>query len=431
MTLFFLAAADAADDTCRSLQIPIKFEQLAERIQECKLQKIEGVLPLFPAEFRSRYVLVYSSRSLQGATPKYPRVIMFGLDARFILAFAGHPDLDGYDLLETIQFDEANKKFQFRSISFPKENTKSPADSLPVISEINPQKCMMCHREDLRPNWDTYAAWPGVYGSRDDQMPAAEIEKYQIFQDQIFQKEGRYRFFVSSANYPDPAAYDDYFNVGRPNLQFNILLSLLNSQSIARQIKEKPELHSFRYAMLGALRCDADFGDPATLSEWIPAEITARFSKSYQEIAADVNESIENSYAERETRQLLILQSLKSQMSISDWEHAFRRKEKPYADRTIRLRYILEGANFGFPKWSMEFGARNYVFFAGPVGQVGELGLYLWQELLDPRKDHEVYEIYLRAWKNRDYAGKMIFDDGTENLCKQLKKKSLSAFTSH
>jgi hypothetical protein len=251
-------------------------------------------------------------------------------------------------------------------------------------------------------------------------MPAAEEEQYQNFKDQVFMKVGRYRFFEDANKYPDDAWYYDYYPWPRPNLQFNWLLSLLNSQANARALKENSKLHPFRYALLASLTCQDE------LAEMIPPAITAGFQKSYRDIHEEVKKSIEASYAEREKRQLLLLHSLGSRASLAERDTQFPRKEMEYAAATSRLRYVMEIAGVPFPKWSMEFGSRNYVFFAGPVGQVGELGLFLWQELLDPAADHEIYQIYLDAWQNRR-LGEMKFWYGTEDLCNALRQKSLKA----
>jgi hypothetical protein len=438
LLLFFLAigllslAAAAEEKSCAGISSPITFEKLASKLQECNVLKIEDLLPLLPPEFRSRYVLVYASRSLQGATPGSPRVVMFGLDAKFILAFSGDPELPGYELLETIQFDNHEKRFEFRSVSFPAEKKKSIGNQKPVLSELNPQPCKVCHRQDLRPNWDTYSAWPGVYGSHNDAMPAAEREQYQTFKEQKYMKFGRYRFFEDADKYPDQAWYYDYYTWTRHNLQFNLLLSLLNSQTIAKELKENSRLHPFRYALLAALTCDKDFQDSKIRAEYIPRKLTSSFPRSFQEISGEVIESVKASYSYRETRQCHLLESLGSRTGIAEWECTFKPKEIEPAESTSRFRYIMEMAGVPFPKeWSMEFGSKNYVFYAGEVGQVGELGLFLWRELLDPMFDREIYQIYLQAWEKRSALGNMVFSSGTEDVCRLLGEKSLQTLSSH
>lgn len=422
---------EAAAETCKSITAPLTFEKIETALEECKIKTIEELLSLLPPDFRSRFVLVHASRSLQGASARFPRVIMFGLDAKLILAFTGSPDLKGYHSLETIEFDDGTKKFHFRSISFPSETDFSRVAIKPEISERNPEGCMTCHRQELRPNWDTYSAWPGVYGSKDDGMPAAEKEAYRNFMDNTYLKEGRYRYFDDADKIPDAAWYYDYFPSGRTNLQFSWLLSLLNSQAIAREIKENSKLYPFRYALLASLKCDDDFNDPEVLAQSIPENISSRFHKSYRQVATEVENSIEASYRLREERQRKVLASLGSSIPMANWEHKFKPLELCCASNTSRLSYIMEGAGVPFPKWSMEFGSKHHVFFAGEVGEMGELGLFLWQELLDPVHDSELYQIYLDAWNQKTNRGDMVFPIKIEDLCGKLRKNSLTMLSSH
>jgi hypothetical protein len=412
-------------ESCKAISTPLTFEKVEATLQNCNIVRVEELLPLLPPDFRSRYVLAHNSRSLQGATGIAPRVIMFGLDAKFIIAFSGSAKLAGYDSIETIEFDDESKKFNFRSISFPAENRASQEQIKPYISEKNPERCTHCHRKELRPNWDTYSAWPGIFGSKDDGMPAAENAAYLKFRENVYLKEGRYRYFEDSKKYPDQSRYFDYLPYTRRNLQFTFLLSLLNGQAIAREIKENPKLYPFRYALLSSLRCDDDFNDPAVLAQLIPSSITSKFTKTYGEISEEVTSGIEASYRYREDRQYNILIELGNGLPIADWEHQFKPLELGLAaSNTSRLRYIMELAGVPFPEWSLELGSKNYVFFAGEVGEVGELGLFLWQELLDPVADPELYHIYKDAWDNRNDRAIMAF---CCDMCDLLRKKSLAA----
>ena len=133
----------AATPTCASIESPVSFEKIQSLLQRCQITRIDQLLPLLPAEFRSRFVLVHSSRSLQGATAAFPRVILFGLDARFILSFSGDPQLKGYDSLETIEFDDLTRKFHFRSISEISNNKSQRALELQVMPG-NPVPLQLC-----------------------------------------------------------------------------------------------------------------------------------------------------------------------------------------------------------------------------------------------------------------------------------------------
>src|SRR5256885_17269149 len=114
---------------------------------------------LFP--YTTLFRSVFESRSLQGASPENPRVILFGPDARFIVTFNGSPAQRGFRVVETMEFDDDSKEFRLRELLFP-ERAGSP-DKV-VVSEVNPQRCTRCHgeigrascRKECRSRWSPY-----------------------------------------------------------------------------------------------------------------------------------------------------------------------------------------------------------------------------------------------------------------------------------
>lgn len=188
LALFFFAAnAEKIDPNYTSTYTSdvkhddgINYESFVEGIKASGAQSLEQALNLVPQEFYANYVLMYRSRSLQDANPRYPRAIVFGRSAKFIMAFNGHERQKGYNNLEIVQFREKTFRWEFREITF--ENGLAPR-----FSEANPKKCLECHQSpsrtnvDPRPNWEPYNFWPGAYASVDDKIqPVLKIdyEKY-------------------------------------------------------------------------------------------------------------------------------------------------------------------------------------------------------------------------------------------------------------
>jgi hypothetical protein len=119
---------------------------------------LEALLPELPQSYRTFFTLMHETKSLQEATPDDPRVILFGLDAKLLMAFDGTAKN-----LELIEWQPKTKSFEFHEIEFPKQGS-------PHYSEPNPAKCVRCHGTDLRPNWEHYRQWPGAYGADDDSL---------------------------------------------------------------------------------------------------------------------------------------------------------------------------------------------------------------------------------------------------------------------
>lgn len=159
----------------------ISIDSFKESIELNNADTVEKALSLVPKDFFENYVLVYRSRSLQDSSFEYPRVIAFGKSARFVLAFNGHKDQKGFNSIETIQFRENEQKWEFSEITFS-------GNGLPTF-ETNPTKCLECHQSpsrtdiDMRPNWEPYNFWPGVYGSVDDTIEPKLKKELQWSQD--------------------------------------------------------------------------------------------------------------------------------------------------------------------------------------------------------------------------------------------------------
>src|SRR5262249_19298254 len=149
-------------------------------------------------DLRSHYVLMFRSRSLHGSSFAHPRAILFDPEARFVVSFNGDAGQAGFTALETMEFDDSDKSFKFREITFPSfapyfapraealgaskgkpgAGAQGAAKGEPSearsanggvnISHPNPPRCLRCHGEPARPVWDTHPEWPGAYGERYD-----------------------------------------------------------------------------------------------------------------------------------------------------------------------------------------------------------------------------------------------------------------------
>jgi hypothetical protein len=132
-------------------------EQLKETIATHSIKSVEELLPKIPTEYRKNFSLVFESRSTMGATFEKPRVILRNDNSSIIMAFTGDSKND--QALEIIEQNPVTKRFDFSAISFKTDP--------PVYSDS--KTCVGCHslKGDpltIRPIWDTYPDWPGVYG---------------------------------------------------------------------------------------------------------------------------------------------------------------------------------------------------------------------------------------------------------------------------
>jgi hypothetical protein len=207
------------------------YDRFVERLKAKNIRSVEAALEEVPPEHWAHYVLVYDSGSLQAASPTHPRAILHGRNAKFILAYNASSDA-----IETIQFRDATKEFEFHVIRFPTEKNRLKETD---FSPSNPSSCRECHQKSLRPNWHSYPRWEGAYGSYDDGLNPTEKENYATFVTK-FSSLPRYHKLLRPAGsrispYSPPTAGSLAF---RPNLFFTQLLLRLNAQRLAARIRE-------------------------------------------------------------------------------------------------------------------------------------------------------------------------------------------------
>src|SRR6266446_9103138 len=116
----------------------MSFADLEQLIVDHKALSIEDLLPHLPAYMRSRYVLMFRSRSLHGSSFAHPRAILFDPEARLVISFNGDAGQAGFTDLETMEFDDAGKSFEFREIAFPVDADRKAGVR---ISNPNPEPC--------------------------------------------------------------------------------------------------------------------------------------------------------------------------------------------------------------------------------------------------------------------------------------------------
>jgi cytochrome c553 len=243
----------------------LDFSSLERLIAERDVGSIEELIAVLPPGLRSRYALVFESRSLQGASFENPRAILFGSDAHFIVTFNGSATQRGFRAVETMEFDESTREFRLRELTFPEHAAGAAGVS---ISEPNPQRCARCHGTPPHPVWDSFPLWPGAYGERyGARLSARERAGLRTFMAREA-AHPRYRLLIGAGQFADPATFRPgapgrYSAAPRepPNAALAIELTRLRARSIARQLASQPEFPSYQYALLGL--ADPACGSPA------------------------------------------------------------------------------------------------------------------------------------------------------------------------
>jgi hypothetical protein len=351
----------------------LSFQTIVEAINNCKITTVEALLEKLPKEFLSGFALMRKSKSLQDASPLFPRAVVFGRNAKLIMTFNGDASQAGYDSLEFVSFNEKTSDFEFKEISF--------ASKLKLVRPIiaqHPQSCVSCHRSSSpRPNWEAYNFWPGAYGSFEDTIRKGSEEDLQLVK---FLKNrpnhSRYKYLIGDIrDLRNPAFkgfglyYPTLYTVNKmPNIIFNILVSRLNYKHINKFIRKSPHFREFKFSILAALF------DCERIDQFIPDDLRVRFKMNYNDI---LNESIAGALSNFDDLKKIDQLDHQGQSEILD-KYFF--KETKYLNVFAKLRYLFENRGISLSDWSMSFNRRAYAFSNG-ISNIYDLLLFYLEDL--------------------------------------------------
>ena len=232
---------------------PLDYAGLRRLIESRQIASVDELLPCLPVDLRSHFTFVYESRSPEkdAVDALRPRVLIFGSDARLVLAYTGSPTARHGDQLQTMEFDEATSSFAFREIRF--------AEAGNTFDET-PTTCAECHGKDPHPIWESYDFWPGMYGSADDSV-FRDTPEYDLYTR--FLRSQRHAGRYAALRWPSYSKLPPYeeLYIGTldtaPNMQLNKLLYRYNAKRVFREIRESPHYQERKYdAAMGLLGCE-------------------------------------------------------------------------------------------------------------------------------------------------------------------------------
>jgi hypothetical protein len=388
----------------------MSFGQVEALIEQQNPKSVEETLGLLPKSTFDQYALVYSSRSLQGATAPNPRAIVY-LKSGLTFAFNGDAKEDGFNVLEFMQFNQSSKKFEFHELSF--------VGGKPILSK--PDTCLKCHGDNPHPIWDAYFFWPGVYGSEDAAMVGDETKNLSTWLASR-PNHPRYKYLNLAASVfygktPDGHSAD----LGAQSV--GMVLSRENFRALASDLSNDSKLHPFRYAMLAAGTCPYE-----PIEDFLPAELNSRARQSFQKMSGVVQQALQKSFQTRLDRATALDPSSDHEARVSNTMKEIAKGSLPpefdAPSIIARYRYIVENFGSVTPNWSLEFkplGSKTETYAIDDgYGVLGGLP-DLWKGVLTPVDDAELYPLYAAI---PSYPATPI-----TAVCEKLKEKSLAALS--
>jgi mono/diheme cytochrome c family protein len=379
------------------------FASLQSLLSHQDIGSVEELIAALPAAQRSRYALVFESRSLQGASLENPRVILYGADARFIVTFNGSPAQRGFRVVETMEFDDDSKEFRLRELVFPER--AAGVDKV-VVSELNPQHCARCHGAPARPVWDTFPLWPGAYGERyRARLSARERTGLAAFLA-LQPTQPRYGQLLGVKRFADPqtfrsSALSQYAGIPEepPNAELAINLGRLQAQSIARQLVRQPGFELYRYALLGL--ADNACG---RLADFYPDALWRTQRPGFERFARDS--------AATNARQA----QLKAARAAYGGGAAVAADSGTSDNALVQLRFVAESAlGIATQNWTLALERGTYDFTMPPSPA-------------QPLRETLLAEVATRDATIRDLSLYWTSSDG-DRYCSYLKRRSRAALT--
>jgi hypothetical protein len=421
----FSAAVVAETKSDTQLKAPLTYESVKQFIEKNKIESIDQFIPYLPKEYRENYVLMFQSQSAQYASERHPRIISFGGDSSFIMAFTGDPKQPGFQRMEMIQFREKPSKFDFKEIVFDPQNKK-------VNFVENPQSCKNCHRTDSRPNWEPYNLWRGAYFGVDNYITKGTRE-WDAYNDYLKNSatKGRYQYFKELLHDGSTPKGDDYVRGSEGNRTFGEGVFDLNRQRLARKLISHPDFPALKYAIMGAaLNCK-------NIEDFIPKDQQQEFKL---ERSTFLQDTVKFMRAENEERRNLSrtppgVTRHGISTDIIELEYYDRDVETSYKkqlDVIVSLRYLLENRGMSSSDWSTSFNPKLLSFYDGTGPAIDYLAPILAKKILESDAElskffalstegYYIYRSRIKAATFKDDAKKV------REACPLLKEKSLKS----
>jgi hypothetical protein len=336
--------------------------------------------------------MAYKSRSRQGGIPESPRVIAYGAplagtliyglagDQRstrndyLILGFKSDPTLKyglvpDEDDLEVFEYLPAKRAWVAHDVTFPNRagnRTDLTDDERFQVSIDNPTECRGCHRyPDMRPNWDAYPRWPGMFGSNANLYSDVPGERAMALEEKAALK-----LFVEKTQFlprlkpldPYPYTKDVYANPPpvsytgseTANSRITIKLGALNYTRIERIIEESPFYAKLKYAIY------AGFGGCSNFASFLSDSLRSKIAVNYDQIYNETKQVMGNPL-----------------YHFGVFQHDFDSE----LVAVTNMRYLFEGAyGIDLDPWFMNFDQNQYRTNAQDGGMHSEVGSTLARE---------------------------------------------------
>ena len=238
--------------------VPTDIQGLHQFVLDEGLRTVEQVLQGLPPAMKRSYVLMEASGTGRPADVQRPRLLLFGSDARFLVAIGSHPDDPLRATIDLAQLDDDTGFWTFAAVDMSRS---------PPVLDADDTACRGCHGSPPRPVWGSYPNWPGAFGPETDRITEEQAASLRAFhamaqgvpQDPVYPSD---RF--ASLEYHDRSgsaqAGDIFFLPGRrypyANTVLNLELGFAVADGVYRRMTNHPRWALLRESLLFTNYCD-------------------------------------------------------------------------------------------------------------------------------------------------------------------------------
>ncbi len=220
-------------------QDDLSIAEIVARAEAGDITNVDELLAALPEEQRQSVVLLERSGSSHQADAHHPRMVLFGPDARLVVAVGTLEDDPRFETAELLELDEAEGRFRMAAITFGEDG--------PTVE--GEERCVRCHGQDPRPIWGAYPVWPGAFEGRGEELTETQRVALPAMRGD---ETHRFRFVADAVD----DAYDlEGRSYGHPNTSLNLEIGARVAGALARRAQASPHYERLAPALLALPEC--------------------------------------------------------------------------------------------------------------------------------------------------------------------------------
>jgi len=227
---------------------------LVDLVEASNITNVADFLSALPPFMGESYVLMEESRSRHQASTEYPRLIMYGPDARMLIGVSSHPLDPLREVVELAELDEATGLWRFSQLDFRNA----------FRHDTSTESCAGCHGSPQRPIWGAYPNWPGAFAGQDERLSGGQADSLLALKADPIDRFHTLAFPSDHSIANNGQLYLPTRQYGYANTSFNFELNAAVADGLARRIIGHPNWESDGHHLMAMQwRCDGRY-DPAS-----------------------------------------------------------------------------------------------------------------------------------------------------------------------